>query len=80
MMLFILKIICLIAFLSSCLSGNRFDTARSSLLRLIFSSLAKLSRNSSHSSIMSRSVFGFRPIAISILYFAELKINTSDFA
>jgi len=35
------------------------------------------SRNSSHSSIMSRSVFGFRPIWDSIWYFIELKIRTS---
>ena len=60
--------------------GVRFERAVCSRLRFIFRSLAKESRNSSHSSMMSRSVFGFRPIIVSIWYFIELKIRTSAFA
>lgn len=43
----------------------------------IVRSLEKESRNSSHSSIMSKSVLGFLPIWLSIWYFIELKIRTS---
>jgi len=60
--------------------GVKFERAVWSRLRFIFRSLAKESRNSSHSSMMSRSVFGFRPIIVSIWYFIELKIRTSAFA
>ena len=60
--------------------GVRFDRAVCNRLRFIFRSLAKESRNSSHSSMMSRSVFGFLPIIVSIWYFIELKIRTSAFA
>ena len=61
-------------------SGMRFTRDAASLFRLIFRSLEKESRNSSHSSIMSRSVFGFLPSKVSIWYFIELKIRTSAFA
>jgi len=47
--------------------------------RLSFRSEEKESRNSSHSSIISRSVFGFLPSIVSIWYFIELKIRTSAF-
>lgn len=60
--------------------GIRFVRAWTNLFRLIFLSLEKESRNSSHSSMMSMSVFGFRPIWDSIVYFIELKIRTSAFA
>lgn len=60
--------------------GMRLISEAASLFRLIFLSLEKESRNSSHSSIMSRSVFGFRPSIVSIWYFIELKIRTSAFA
>lgn len=46
---------------------------------LMFLSLEKESKNSSHSSIMSRSVLGFLPIWDSMWYFMELKIRTSAF-
>ncbi len=60
--------------------GIRLERAWTSLFRFIFFSLEKESRNSSHSSIMSRSVFGFLPMWDSIEYFIELKIRTSAFA
>jgi len=60
--------------------GVRFVIAEWSLLRFSFRSLAKESKNSSHSSMMSRSVFGFRPIIVSIWYFIALKTRTSAFA
>ena len=60
--------------------GVRFERAVWRRLRLILRSLAKESRNSSHSSMMSRSVFGFLPSIVSIWYFIELKIRTSAFA
>ena len=67
----------MIAFRFSGSFGVRFERAEWSLFRFIFRSLAKESRNSSHSSIMSRSVFGFLPIEDSIWYFIELKMRTS---
>jgi len=60
--------------------GMRFVRALASLFRFIFRSEEKESRNSSHSSIMSRSVFGFLPSMFSIWYFIELNIRTSAFA
>ena len=71
---------CLIMALSFFSEGVRFVIAEWSLLRLILRSLAKESRNSSHSSMMSRSVFGFLPSIVSIWYFIELKTRTSAFA
>ena len=68
------------AVLFSWSSGMRLIREEASLFRFIFFSLEKESRNSSHSSIMSRSVFGFRPSIVSIWYFIELKIRTSAFA
>ena len=70
----------LTASLSSDEAGNKFDKALTKRPIFIFLSFAKLSRNSSHSSIISKSVFGFLPIAISNKYFIELKIKTSAFA
>ena len=79
-MLFIWWISFFIIVLLSWSCGVRFDSEVWRRLRFIFRSLAKESRNSSHSSMMSRSVFGFRPIIVSIWYFIALKIRTSAFA
>ena len=46
--------------------GVRFVRAEARRFMLIFLSEEKESRNSSHSSMMSRSVFGFLPIWVSI--------------
>ncbi len=78
--LLISRISFLIVILSSFFCGVRFEIAVWSRLRFILRSLAKESRNSSHSSMMSRSVFGFRPIIVSIWYFIELKTRTSALA
>lgn len=59
--------------------GMRFVRDETRRFMLIFRSEEKESRNSSHSSMMSRSVFGFRPIWDSIWYFMELKIRMSAF-
>jgi len=80
MMSLIARISFLIVCLSSFFCGVRFERAVWSRLRFIFRSLAKESRNSSHSSMISRSVFGFLPSIVSIWYFIELKIRTSAFA
>jgi|GEM_PF-3760455 len=60
--------------------GMRFVRAEARRFMLIFRSEEKESKNSSHSSIMSRSVRGFLPSMFSIWYFIELKIKTSAFA
>lgn len=57
--------------------GIRFVRLVARRFMFMVFSLEKESRNSSHSSIMSRSVFGFLPIWVSIRYFVELKIKTS---
>ena len=60
--------------------GVRAESADWSRLRFSFRSDENESRNSSHSSMMSMSVFGFLPSIDSIWYFIELKIRTSAFA
>src|SRR3989344_4539933 len=58
-------------------SGLTDFNAFPSLVKLISSSVEKLSKNSSASSIMSTSVKGFLSMATSNLYLAELKIIMS---
>ena len=57
--------------------GVRLVKEEARRFMLIFRSEEKESRNSSHSSIMSRSVFGFLANMFSIWYFIELNIRTS---
>ena len=82
--LYNMSLICLIRFLMavrfSWSFGMRFVKDWARRFRLSFRSEEKESRNSSHSSMMSRSVFGFLPSIVSIWYFIELKIRTSAFA
>jgi len=60
--------------------GVRAVRADCNLFRFSFLSDENESRNSSHSSMMSISVFGFLPSIDSIWYFIELKMRTSAFA
>jgi len=79
-----MSLICLIRFFTaarfSWSFGMRLFRDEARRFRFSFRSEEKESRNSSHSSIISRSVLGFLPIMFSIWYFIELKIRTSAFA